>query len=142
MRRVASVLFVLLGTVAFILINPEVEVPLVTHPVHVLAACQTIQGSNANGTLDIYCIASYCTDPSNGLRVGYIVFAPFEWTTTNGTHHYFNVETVDNSGAQYCGPANSPTASGYATDGSGFYIQVTSWHYPTIRNSSGVQVYP
>lgn len=136
----ATFLSVLLGTVAFVMLFPEV--PRAVHPVHVVqAACVTIHGSNANGSITIPCTSSICRDPDSGLIVNYTTWYNFEWTQS-GANHYFNVETIDNTGPQYCGPADSPTADGYATDGSGFRIHVQAYHDAYVYNPAGVPVYP
>ena len=53
-------------------------------------------------------------------------FSPFIWTGPDGTAHSFAVSTRENIDGG-CPGTNTPNASGYASDGSGYYISITNF---------------
>ncbi len=72
----------------------------------------------------------------------------FNWTDPSGAVHPFPVQTqqpisgfCSGSPVNYSIP-NTPSVSGYATDGSGYQISVTNYSNVTIYDVSGNEVYP
>ena len=71
----------------------------------------------------------------------------FNWTDPSGAVHQFPLQTqelISNPCYQYDGynPPSTPTASGYAADGSGYYMAVTNYTSATVYDSNGDEVYP
>jgi hypothetical protein len=60
------------------------------------------------------------------------------WTDPSGTNHMFSFTT----GTVWCPTCGPSAASGYAVDGSGFYLSVTNYTTATVFDSSGNEVYP
>lgn len=60
------------------------------------------------------------------------------WTDPSGTTHQFPFST----GSVYCPSCGPISASGYAVDGSGYYMTVTNYTSPTVFDSNGNEVYP
>ena len=71
------------------------------------------------------------------------ILTGFRWTDGSGTKHTFDVQTEEPTGV--CSGDNShtiPNASGYAIDGSGYFVQITNYTQMTIYDNQGNEVYP
>lgn len=65
----------------------------------------------------------------------------YEYVEPDGTRHSFSVEYI--SRYQLCtGGGNSGTWSGYATDGSGFYIDISTPSAPIVYSPNGTKITP
>jgi RHS repeat-associated protein len=62
----------------------------------------------------------------------------FGWTDPSGTLHYFPITT----GTVWCPTCGPESASGYAMDGSGYYMAVTNYTTAIIYDANGNEVYP
>jgi len=71
---------------------------------------------------------------------GITQYQRFSFIDNHGTAHVFPFKTTEYSAA--CNNPGTPTASGYTTDGSGYYATVTNYTGITIYDSNGVQLYP
>jgi RHS repeat-associated protein len=72
----------------------------------------------------------------------------FAWTDPSGAVHQFPIQTqqpisgfCSGSSVNYNLP-NTPTGTGYAVDGSGYYMSVTNYMTAVIFDTNGNQVYP
>jgi RHS repeat-associated protein len=72
-------------------------------------------------------------------------YGPFFLTTLDGTVHTFAVDTYFNPSPEpICANSNipdMPSASGYAMDGSGYYLEVTSYDQMVVYDRNGTQIY-
>jgi hypothetical protein len=70
----------------------------------------------------------------------------FGYTEPNGTTHFFSgVATYYNIGTDpvnYPCDVETPSASGYSDDGSGFFIKVSNYDQAIVYAADGTQVYP
>lgn len=70
----------------------------------------------------------------------------FNWTDPSGAVHMFPFQTIQpNSGfscSGYGSTPDDPINSGYAADGSGYFMSVTNYTSATVYDSNGNQVYP
>jgi len=111
------------------------------------SAAFQIKGCNSNGTYSTYGFVSSCIDPDSGLRVSYLVYYRFAWTTS-GVQHLFNIVTDQNTSNGYgpgggvlCGPADTPSGTALASDGSRFYMVVDGYYQATIYDPNGNMVF-
>jgi len=81
-----------------------------------------------------------------GTRLGYCapvddyswaVYSPWIWTAPNGTQHSFNISTSGPIYPTVCPGTGTPSASGYASDGTGFYISITNYTTATVYAPDG-----
>lgn len=87
----------------------------------------------------------YCTD-GDYYAPGYNNIY-FSWTDPSGAVHEFPGYTEQPFAGQCSqwespGPPSNPTMTGYAADGSGYYISVSNFTNATIYDSNGNEVYP
>jgi len=105
---------------------------------------------NETGTIQVITQAEnmdcYQGNPS-GNQLAYYNYW-FNWTDPSGAVHSFPVQTqqpvsgfCSGSSVQYVLP-NTPSASGYAADGSGYSVSVTNYTNATVHDARGNQVYP
>lgn len=94
----------------------------------------------------VYDIDCYGGNPSGNQPAYYQYW--FNWTDPSGALHQFPIQTQEpisgfcaGSSVNYNLP-NQPTASGYAVDGSGYYMNVTNYTSAVVFDSNGNQVYP
>jgi RHS repeat-associated protein len=66
-------------------------------------------------------------------------YSPFIYSGPDGTAHTFNVTTIQ-SIAPACPVSQTPNASGYAADGSGYFISVTSFTNAKVYAPDGTVV--
>lgn len=98
----------------------------------------TVSYSNYGGQSQTPC------DPAD-IAFGYYSYNQYDswvWTDPQGTSHtFYNTPTIQyvNVGGPHCStpPQGTPTASGTASDGSGYYIQITNYTNVTIYDSQG-----
>ncbi len=67
----------------------------------------------------------------------------FQWTDGQGTSHTFNVQTLQP--LEVCNGDTShtvPSAAGYATDGSGYFVKISNYTQMTVYDNAGNEVYP
>jgi len=57
----------------------------------------------------------------------YARYSPWYYVAPDGTQHTFPVTTLMPFYPGHCGNSGTPTAAGYANDGSGFYISITNY---------------
>ena len=76
----------------------------------------------------------------------YTAYSAFNWTDPQGTSHVFLAPQTISYGTPsvQCNTSltNSPTTSGYAADGSGYFVSVTNYNQATIYDKSGNVYYP
>jgi len=104
----------------------------------------TATGTYSYSTLggQVWC---YPSNPSMGYY-NYTQYVDFMWTDPQGTSHSFYYPTV-----QYSSPSNppcnampqsQPSAGGWASDGSGYYIQLTNYTNVVIYDRQGNIYHP
>ena len=71
----------------------------------------------------------------NGL---YASYTSYLWIDPNGTWHTFDTSVIQPSGVPQC----TATGTGYAIDGSGYYLTVANDNIMTIYDTSGSEVFP
>lgn len=82
-------------------------------------------------------------NPINGYY-NYTQYLNFQWTDPQGTIHTFYYPTVQytGSGQLPCTPQSQPNASGWASDGSGYFIQITNFTNVVINDKQGNTYHP
>ncbi len=98
------------------------------------------QGEFSNG-------GSSASSPCSGVPAGedgVIQYGPFYWETVDGTNHTFAITTTEITfpvaGCTDPNFTDTPTASGYAIDGSGLYAVVNNYNEVTVYDQQGTQV--
>lgn len=74
----------------------------------------------------------------------YIQYLNWQWTDPQGTTHTFYYPTIQYTGAGQlpCTPQSLPNAEGWASDGSGYYIQITNFQQVVIYDKQGNSYHP
>jgi RHS repeat-associated protein len=71
----------------------------------------------------------YCDDSD----YEFAVLSPYFWTAPDGTQHSFPISTT----TDFCGSGSVPNGSAYASDGSGYYMYITSVSNATVYAPDG-----
>jgi RHS repeat-associated protein len=90
-------------------------------------------------------VMEQCDDPVSQ-QVAFTKYTGFKWTDPSGTVHVFPVVTLK-ANRGFCidqDPqlSDTPSGSGYAVDGSGYFLQVTNITSMVVYDSNGNEVYP
>ena len=67
----------------------------------------------------------------------YARYSPWFYVAPDGTQHTFPVTTLMPFYPGHCGNSGTPTAAGYANDGSGFYISITNYTNAVVYAPDG-----
>jgi hypothetical protein len=67
----------------------------------------------------------------------YARYSPWYYVAPDGTRRTFPVTTIEPLYPGHCGGSGTPTAAGYANDGSGFYISITNYTTATVYAPDG-----
>ena len=80
-----------------------------------------------------------CLDTSSGLYISYEVYGAWTlYSPTGSVIETYGATTIQNPNDDLCGLPDTPTAVGYATDGSGNYVSVTDYyHWNYIYDPNG-----
>jgi RHS repeat-associated protein len=72
----------------------------------------------------------------------YTTYSPWIYSGPDGTQHSFAVTTEEPNYPGHCGNTGFPNASGYASDGSGYYISITNYTNATVYAPDGTSMVP
>jgi len=70
----------------------------------------------------------------------YARYSPWYYVAPDGTQHTFPVTTLMPFYPGHCGNSGTPTAAGYANDGSGFYISITNYTNAIVYAPDGTSL--